>query len=538
MGGSAKDFDFSDIGRLEKRLVSALQEIAALREESSRLGERVTRLQDENEALREEILRLKGLKGRPKLKPSGMERETTKRAGGKSGGKRRRKGKVLKIDADVVLRVAAPEGSRFKGYQDCVVQDLEFRARTVRYRRQRWITPDGKSLIAPLPAGIKGGFGPGLRCYLVAHYHQGQMTIPRLGDLLNDLGLAISQRQIGRLLNDRHEGFHDEAMAVLRGGLQTAKWISVDDTGARHKNKNGYCTQIGNDLFTFFATSFSKSRRNFLEILCAGHGDYIINDAALAYMRRRNLAGPLIARLEADPRRRFDDEAAWMAHLESLEIIGLEVQPDPVKIASEAALYGCMTEHGLLEGAVILSDDAGQFNVHLHALCWVHAERLIHKINTFNHHQHHAVEQLRAFIWAYYGALKAYCREPTPPARARLERGFERIFGRSTGFITLDKALARILANKEELLVVLHRPDVPLNTNQSENDIRCHVTRRKISGGTHSENGKQARDSFLGLYKTCRKLRISFWQYLADRLNVPNASSIPYLPEIIAQRAS
>ncbi len=536
MGGSANDFDALDIGTLRGLLVSALQEIEILREEIDELGEQVSRLQDENAALREENLRLKGLKGKPKLKPSGMERETTKRAAGNK--KRRRRGKTLKIDAEVVLRVTPPEGSRFKGYDDCVVQDLVFRAHTVRYRRQRWITPDGRTLIAALPGGIVGGFGPGLRCYLLAHYHHGQMTIPRLGDLLNDLGLAISQRQIGRLLNDGHEGFHDEALAVLRRGLQTADWISVDDTGARHKNKNGHCTQIGNDLFCFFATSFSKSRRNFLQILRADYGDYIINQAALAYMRRRNLAGPLIAKLEAHPSRRFEDEAAWMAHLESLGIAGLKVHPDPVKIASEGALFGSITEHGLLDGAVILSDGAGQFNVLRHALCWVHTERLIHKINTFNDRQRHAVEQLRALIWEYYAGLKAYCRDPTPQAQDRLEARFDRIFRRSTGFATLDKALARILANKDELLVVLDRPDVPLHTNGTENDIRCQVTRRKLSGCTHSENGRRARDTFLGLYKTSRKLGISYWQYLADRLNVPHAPSIPYIPDIITQRAS
>jgi hypothetical protein len=174
--------------------------------------------------------------------------------------------------------------------------------------------------------------------------------------------------------------------------LQTASWISVDDAAARPKNKNGHCPQIGKDLFCFFATSFSKNWHNFLQILRADYGGDIINQAALADMRPRNLAGPLIARLEVHPCRRFEYEAAWMAHLESLEIAGLKVHLDPVKIASEGALYASITAHGLLDGAVTLSDDAGQFNVLCHALCWVHTERLIHKINTFNDQQRQAVE--------------------------------------------------------------------------------------------------------------------------------------------------
>ena len=134
--------------------------------------------------------------------------------------------------------------------------------------------------------------------------------------------------------------------------------------------------------------------------------------------------------------------------------------------------------------------------------------------------------------------LKAYCRDPTSQARARLKPRFNRIFRRSTGCATLDNARARIHANKQQLLVVLDRPELPLNTNGSENHIRCHLTRRKISGGTHRETGTQARDTFLGLYRTCRKLGISFRQYLGDRLSLPNAPSIACLPDIIAETAS
>ena len=82
---------------------------------------------------------------------------------------------------------------------------------------------------------------------------------------------------------------------MLRAGLSSADWITVDDTGARHKATNGFCTQIGNEHFAWFGTTNSKSRLNFLELLRAGHGDYVINDEAVAYTRERALAGPVIA---------------------------------------------------------------------------------------------------------------------------------------------------------------------------------------------------------------------------------------------------
>jgi hypothetical protein len=101
------------------------------------------------------------------------------------------------------------------------------------------------------------------------------------------VGVSISKRQLVRLLNDNHEGFIAEAQDVLRAGLATSSWVTVDDTGARHAGKNGFCTQIGNEWFTWFRTRSSKSRVNFLDLLRAGHTDYVLNDAAYVYMREQ-----------------------------------------------------------------------------------------------------------------------------------------------------------------------------------------------------------------------------------------------------------
>src|SRR4051794_39463973 len=137
--------------------------------------------------------------------------------------------------------------------------------------------------MAAMPSEIVGHFGLGLRRFVLAQYHQGQVTIPRLLEQLSSLGLRISKRQLVRLLIAGQDGFVDEARAVLRAGLSGAAWISVDDTGARHRGANQICPQIGNDHFTWFGTSASKSRLNFLELLRAGHTDYVINLEALAY---------------------------------------------------------------------------------------------------------------------------------------------------------------------------------------------------------------------------------------------------------------
>ena len=167
-----------------------------------------------------------------------------------------------------------------------------------------------------------------------------------------------------------------------------------------------------------------------------------------------------------------------------------------------------------------------------------HAERLVHKLDTFTDEQRAAQRRTRDLIWRFYRDLKTYRQHPTRQRKTALRVRFERIFTRTTGFVTLDRLLARLHANKRELLIVLDRPEIPLHTNGSENDIRCQVTKRKVSGGTRSDTGRDCRDAFLGLAKTCAKLGIVFWDYLGARLAVPRHAEIPDLPTVVRHRCA
>ncbi len=198
---------------------------------------KITALRAENQALRDEVARLKGLPPRPPSRPSGME-QATQPGVADTGATRPKLPRGVKRDAQAitaerVLKVAVPAGSRFKGYEDILVRDLRLSAEVVRYRRERWLLPSGETVLADLPAGIMGGFGPELRRFMLVLHAQGQVTTERLTALLNGIGMEISKRQVVRLLADPLDGFVAEDQEVLRAGLATARWVTVDPRKSR-----------------------------------------------------------------------------------------------------------------------------------------------------------------------------------------------------------------------------------------------------------------------------------------------------------------
>jgi hypothetical protein len=288
-------------------------------------------------------------------------------------------------------------------------------------------------------------------------------------------------------------------------------------------------TQIGNDWFTWFASTYSKSRINFLQLLQAGERCYTLNAHALAYWCEEGL--PAAPRRQLQSLTTITGTPAWEAHLDALGITSVRHR----RIATEGALLGGLIEQGFSLDLAIISDGAGQFAILLHALCWVHAERLVHKLIPLNDRQRADQARVRGEIWALYADLKAYRRNPDPALRPTLEARFDAIFTQRTSYITLDCTLKRLHTHKSELLLVLERPDLVLHTNGSEGDIRTFVKWRKISGGTRSDRGKDCRDGFASLKKTCRNPGISFWDYLGDRIK--QLGTVPLLPDVIRERA-
>ena len=524
-------------------IVEALLKIITLQQEQIQLQK------EQIQGLRDEIARLKGLNAKPTIKPSTLEDKNPKKKDEKDkdekkesesppprpGSLKRSKKDTLEIHETVFIAPdeEIPEGSDFRGYDDFTVQDILLKPHNILFRVERWEGPDGSQIVGKLPVNENfPHFGTTLVAFILYQYHHCHVTQPLLLTQLREFDIDISSGQLNRIIVENKDRYHSEKDEILRVGLEVSKYIHVDDTGARHQGKNGYCTHIGNELFAWFESTDSKSRINFLELLSAGTKNYLLNDFALSYLEDQKLSKSVLALLQTHKDESFDTRDKWNQVLEACGI----TKARHIQIATEGALIGSITENGWNPELVIISDDAGQFNVFVHGLCWIHAERCLAKLVGFNEKQREALEQVRLQLWDFYQVLKAYKESPAENKKEEILERFDAIFTQKFSYFqTLTGALKRLYRNKEELLLVLEHPYIPLHNNLSERDIRDYVKKRKISGSTRSKLGRMCRDTFASLKKTCSKLGISFWSYLKDRHS--GKDIIPPLFEVIRQRA-
>jgi hypothetical protein len=499
-------------------------------------------LREQVQLLKDEIAILKGQKPRPKIPPNRLEKDKPGSSGTGNGndnnGKRPGSAKRNKTAALEVIETRQiqlkhiPHGAKFKGWSDYVVQELTITKKVILFQLACFVGTDGKTIQAQLPSEYRTGhFGPQLIAFCLYQYHQCHVTQPLLLEAIREFGIDISAGQLNIILVENKELYHTEKEDMLTPGLRGSGHINTDDTGARHAGKNGYCTHVGSPLFSYFQSTESKSRINFLEVLRGKYTDYVISDESLEYMFDHGASDILLNLLEDAPRKYFVNFKKWIKHLERLGVVSEKDQ----SLSTEGALIGSLFSHGFHDDLVVVSDDAPQFALSLNALCWIHAERHFRKFIPVSDQIRLELEQVRDAIWTFYRALKAYKADPQAYQKKALSEEFDRIFTMRTSSAELNDLIDRTYANKEKLLMVLDYPHIPLHNNDSERDIREYVKRRKISGSTRSAAGRRARDTFTSLKKTCRKLGISFWEYLQDR--VRGIEKIPPLASIIKKRS-
>ena len=521
--------------------VTEVEDLRRLVEEQKKLIDKLSKQlanqKERIEQLEAELRANKKLKGKPRLSASLLnqaeseESEKEKRAGSEKKSKK----SSVEIDEEIIIEPdRIPDNAKFNGYRNYDVQELIIKRYNIRYQLAEYITAEGKTVVGELPKEYQGRhYGPGLVCYVMYQHYQCRVPQPLIYEQLREWGIDISAGQINRLLNEEHQIFEEEQHEVLKAGLETATYIHTDDTGARHNGKNGYCTVIGNDDFAYFHSSNAKSRANFLEILQAGEEKYVLNEEAKAYLENYQIPKKHQEQIIFSDELLATTKEGWYNYLLSKGIVSVKT----VRVLSEAALLGGLTIAERSEPLRILSDGAGQFNIMKHGLCWIHIERGLRKLDGNTARERENISDMQGLLWAYYQELKQYQQYPSSENSLNLQRKFDQIFGRC--YIChglLNDVLNQIRNHKVELLQVLDCPEFPLHNNAAETDIREYVTRRKISGGTRSELGRKARDIFVGLKKTCRKLGVSFWDYIASRLH--NDLQVLSLPDLIRANAA
>ncbi len=403
--------------------------------------------------------------------------------------------------------------------------------KVIEFKCARWKLPNGTYYSEQVPIECRNShFGPELRKHIIYQHHVNRVTQTKIYQELKDKGIDISVGQIDAILASEAKNFAQEKEAILPAAIKMAKVIQTDDTGSRHKGKNGFCTVLCNDRFAYFKTTDSKSRINFLKILNANNLPYMVNDDAIAYAKKYGLG---------------QENTAWLASKLGTSYIEHDfenffknraITNKNKRIITEACLLAACFSGGLAFDQIIVSDGARQFNILKHALCWIHADRALKKIVPINDEEKIAIDEVRELTWHFYDELKKYRKSPSLDQKIYLTKKFDQIFSMSTYGNSIAPILASFRKHKDELLLVLEHPEVPLHNNTSERDIRDYVIKRKISGGTRSDLGREARDIFTSLIKTCFKNKISFWVFLDDRIKKIN--TIPQLAQTIAQQAS
>jgi hypothetical protein len=535
-----EDLDLTSIAdtRLREGFVRLLNLVEELSTTVREQADEIQRLRDENN-------RLKGEQGKPEIKPntpaSKKDHSSERERHQPKEHHRRSKQGTIPIDRDEVRRIdpaSLPADAAFQGYQEVVIQDLVLRTDNVRFLQEVYhAASTGQTYVAPLPAGYAGEFGPGIKALIIVWYFACQMSEPKIRELCEQGGLQISDGQVSNLLIKKQDLFHAESEAVYVAGLRSSPWQQIDDTSTRVNGHNAHCHLVCNPLYTAYRTSLSKDRLSVIDVLRNSRPRiFLLNAQALGYLERVGLSQVMQKRLNHLPHDQLLDQATLLALLDQhLPTLG-PLQRTWIEEATLVAAYHA--EVGFPVVRLLLCDDAPQFKwiTDALALCWIHDGRHYKKLAPMLAPHRAALDTFLKDYWAFYHQLLAYRQAPTEHERARLEGAFDTLFATRTAYWALNERIDKTRAKKAELLQVLAHPELPLHNNEAELGARMRVRKRDVSFGPRTPDGVKAWDTFMTLAATAKKLGISFYTYVHDR--ILGEQSIPPLADLIAARAA
>lgn len=502
--------------------------------------------QAENQYLREQMKRGQGgpsgaSQGEsPSGGQGGKPRSSEKERGKQGKWKKRTKLDRIRVDREQELtldRAALPADAEFKGYEAVVTQDLRICTDNVKFLKEKYYSPsEKKTYLAPLPAGYKGEFGPGVKAVCLMFSYGCNMTEPKIAQALENFGIQISAGQISRLLIGDAEAFHREKGEVVEAGLRSSPWQHLDDTPSRVEGTNWHCQVLCNSLYAAYFTTERKDRLTVIDVLCNQRERvYRINEETVMLLGQNGAPRKVMEGIQRLPWDRQLSEAVLEALLqEHLPGLGATSR-HAVREAGAIAAYHAQTAHPVVR--LLLTDDAKQFKrvTEELALCWIHDGRQYKSLEPCVPLHQTLLKDFLQQYWDFYKRLRDYPQAPSPEHAARFNQEFDRLFSTVTGYGALDQRIARTQEKKPHLLMVLRHPEIPLHNNPAELGARLRVRKRVISYGTRSPQGTQAWDTFHTLLGTAKKLGVNFFQYIRD--HVSGTPQTPSLAQIIDERA-
>lgn len=502
--------------------------------------------QAEIQRLRDEINRMKGEQGKPKVQgniakpPAGDHSSEKERRTARPRHKSSKKANIH-IDREHVLEVdpaILPEDAESKGYEDVVVQDIRLGTDNVLFHKEKYYSASAqKSYQAELPRGYSGQFGPGVQALCLTMYYGMQTSEPKIVEFFKNVGIQISAGEISNWLIEERESFHAEKDALYEAGLASSPYQQTDDTLTRVNGQNQHCHVVCNPVYTAYQTRPTKERLSVLDVLRNGRErKYRLNAEAIGYLENQlSWSKAAWKMIEGWNSEEDLEESAFLSRMDA-ELPGLGKQHRKLLIDA-AAVAAYHAETGFPVVKALVCDDAPQFNwlARQMMLCWVHEGRPYKKLLPVIALHREALNAFLKRFWAYYHQLLAYRQKPTLEEHLRLEAEFDDLFATQTGYEELDKRIAKTRAKKDSLLLVLTYPELPLHNNAAELGCRQRVRKRDVSFGPRTPAGVRAWDTFATLAETSKKLGVSFYQYIHDRISQEN--QIPQLAELVTKAA-
>jgi hypothetical protein len=363
-----------------------------------------------------------------------------------------------------------------------------------------------------------------------------QVTEPKILEFFDHFGIQISSGGLSNILIKDKASFHVEKDAIYEAGLRSSPWQHIDDTGTRVNGQNGHCHVMCNPLYTAYFTTEKKNRLTVIDVLRnSNERSFLLDAEAFELLNLLKLPARVVGQLKQFPQDRELSEAEFIDLLDD-RLSGLGPQQrNRVLDAAAVAAYHAQTEFPVVR--LVICDDAPQFKLVTEelALCWIHDGRHYKKLTPHVAYHRQLLDAFLKRYWAFYDQLLDYRKHPTLEDHDRLADEFDELFSTVTGYDALDERIAKTKAKKPFLLMVLKHPEIPLHNNPAELGARRRGRKRKISFGPRSEDGKKAWDTFETLAATAKKLDVSFYDYIYDR--VSGAYEMPSLADLITSRA-